>query len=173
MLSRLRICFLWLVSGVGSKDPVDWNKECQASVSCQGHAWPSQQWIGAKALGMLRLETKAWQFPSKAVVNVPDTEMWNALTTVPACTLKRETRAALSSLLSDALYWLVFCFSFEGCMGSCNIHSLVGLSHQPLQLPMTTQSLNLQTPIFECLFSHTHFSLLRFQGKQLIQFNLE
>lgn len=78
---------------------------------------------------------KTNSFPIKLWSNVPDNEMWNALITVPACTLQKRSESCSEGLLSDALYWLVFCFSFEGYMGRYDNKKLVGLSHQPLQPP--------------------------------------
>lgn len=74
-------------------------------------------------------------FPIKLWSNVPDNEIWNAFITVPACTLQKRSESCSEGLLSDVLYWLAFCFSFEGYIGSYDNKKLVDVSHQPLQPP--------------------------------------
>lgn len=83
-----------------------WNKDLWAFLSCQGHAWQDQEWTGARALEAPR------PVPCKAVDNVPDTEMGNALLGVPPCTMQKRKKSYSefpTILLPDEPYGFVRC----------------------------------------------------------------
>lgn len=74
-------------------------------------------------------------FLMKLWSNVPDNEMWNASITVPVCTLQKRSESCSERLPSDALYWLVFCFSFEGHIGSYDNKKLQAWVTSPCSPP--------------------------------------
>lgn len=72
--------------------------------------------------------------PIKLWSNVLFTEMWNALLTVPECTLQKKTLVPWvpCNSVSDELYWLAFCFLIWRVYKSHDTNKLVGLDHQSL-----------------------------------------
>lgn len=109
-----------------------WGKEPFGS-----YGWNKEHWDFVPAtiiLSKVNNELMLNGFSVKLWSNVPHTEMWNVLLTVLACTLLKNKKGFSGFpviLLSDELYWPLFCFFIWGYIRSYGTNNPVGWGHLP------------------------------------------
>lgn len=123
------------------------------------YGWNKEHWDFVPTtitLNKVNNELMINSFSVKLWSNVPNTEMWNVLLTVLACTLLKSKQRfpGFPVILSDELYWPLFCFFIWGYIRSCDtinllaeVICLIALLTQLLFLLFCTPVLPLGIPV--------------------------